>query len=61
MIYDWSVLWFTDSLGQTQAVGGLGYAAFAAAMLRVSAAMRCAAAFTPPRCWPPAPGWRRWR
>ncbi|MBG6079061.1 fucose permease [Rubrivivax gelatinosus] len=32
VIYDWSVLWFTDSLGQTQAVGGLGYAAFAAAM-----------------------------
>ena len=32
VIYDWSVLWFTQELGQTQAVGGLGYAAFAAAM-----------------------------
>ncbi|MBZ8141722.1 MFS transporter [Rubrivivax gelatinosus] len=32
VVYDWSVLWFTQSLAQSQAVGGLGYAAFAAAM-----------------------------
>ncbi|WP_046114564.1 MFS transporter [Aquincola tertiaricarbonis] len=31
-IYDWSVLWITQDLQQTQSVGAAGYAAFAGAM-----------------------------